>query len=131
MSTDQKSKINLVVNSESKPYWEGAARGQLLIRTCNACGKVHHYPRTICPHCFSDDTAFVEASGNGVIYSYSVTRQAKPPYVIAYVTLDEGVTMMTNIVECDPDTVAVGMKVELLMRESESGQKVPVFKPAV
>ena len=81
MSTDQKNKINLVVNSESKPYWEGAAKGQLLIRTCNACGKAHYYPRTICPHCFSEDTAFVEASGSGVIYSYSVTRQAKPPYV--------------------------------------------------
>ena len=57
-------------------------------------------------------------------------RRSDPQYAIAYVRLDEGVTMMTNIVECDLDTVAVGMKVELVMRESEGGQKVPVFKPA-
>jgi len=57
-------------------------------------------------------------------------RRAEPQYVIAYVRLDEGVTMMTNIVECDPDLLAIGQPVELLMQESENGQKIPVFKPA-
>lgn len=130
MSTDQKNKINLVVNSESKPYWEGAAKGQLLIRTCNACGKAHYYPRTICPHCFSEDTAFVEASGSGVIYSYSVTRQAKPPYVIAYVKLNEGVSMLTNIVDCEIDKISIGQKVKVKFNKAEDGYALPVFTSA-
>jgi uncharacterized protein len=127
MSTVQKSKIKLAVNHESKPYWEGAAGGQLLIRLCNACGKAHHYPRAICPHCFSEDTGFIVASGNAVIYSYSITRQAKPPYVIAYVTLDEGVSMLTNIVDCDVEGVRIGQKVKVKFLEAEDGYALPVF----
>lgn len=129
MSTEQKNKPRLIVNSESRPYWEGAANGQLLIRKCNSCDKVHYYPRTICPHCFSDDTAFIEASGNGVIYSYSVTRQANPPYVIAYVTIDEGVSMLTNIVDCDVEKVHIGQKVKVSFLEAEEGYALPVFTP--
>ena len=64
-----------------------------------------------------------------MIYTFSVMRRADPQYVIAYVRLVEGITMMTNIVECDPDSLEVGQPVELLMKEAENGQKVPVFRP--
>ena len=130
MSTGHKNKPRVIVNSENKPYWEGAAKGQLLIKKCNDCGKVHYYPRSICPHCFADNTAFVEASGDGVIYSYSVTRQAKPPYVIAYVTIDEGVSMLTNIVDCDVEKVHIGQRVKVSFVEAEEGYALPVFTPA-
>src|SRR5271156_1086453 len=88
-------------NPETQPYWDAAANGKLLVKKCLACGRPHHYPRSICPHCFSDRTEWTTASGKGTIYSYSVMRRAEVPYVIAYVTLDEGTTMMTNIVDCD------------------------------
>ena len=71
----------------------------------------------------------MEAAGKGVIYTFSVMRRADPQYVIAYVRLIEGITMMTNIVECDPDSLEVGQPVELLMQEAENGQKIPVFRP--
>src|SRR5262245_41257308 len=86
------------VSPETKAYWDAAARGQLLVRKCTACGETHHYPRTICPFCFSNKTEWITASGKGVIYSYSLMRRAPVPYVMAYVTLAEGPTMMTNIV---------------------------------
>jgi uncharacterized OB-fold protein len=126
MSEEQK-KPRLTLNRESRPYFEAAGKGRLVIKKCNACARVHYYPRTICPHCHSDDTEFVEASGRGVIYSYSVTRQATPPYVIAYVTLEEGVTMLTNIVDCDVDSVRVGQKVKVKFIDAGDGFALPMF----
>lgn len=129
MSEEQK-KPRLTLNRESRPYFEAAGKGRLVIKKCNACSRVHYYPRTICPHCYSEDTEFVEASGRGVIYSYSVTRQAKPPYVIAYVTLEEGVTMLTNIVDCDVDSVRVGQKVKVKFVDAGEGMALPMFTSA-
>ena len=118
------------INMETAVYWESAKNGKLLVKTCKACGKLHYYPRTICPHCLSSDTDWVEASGKGTIYTYSVMRRTETPYVIAYVKLEEGVTMLSNIVECDVDDVAVGQTVEVVFRDTEGGHSLPVFRPA-
>ena len=118
------------VNMETGAYWEHAKQGKLVVKTCKSCGKLHYYPRTICPHCLSSDTDWVEASGKGTIYTYSVMRRTETPYVIAYVTLEEGVTMLSNIVECDVDGVAVGQTVEVVFRDTEGGHSLPVFRPA-
>ena len=117
------------INMETTVYWESAKNGKLLVKTCKTCGKLHYYPRTICPHCLSSDTDWVEASGKGTIYTYSVMRRTETPYVIAYVTLEEGVTMLSNIVECDVDDVAVGQTVEVVFRDTEGGHSLPVFRP--
>ena len=78
-----------------------------------------------------DDIAQQAGVGKGTIYTYSVMRRADPQYAIAYVTLEEGITMMTNIVDCDFDSLTVGQAVELDFYETENGQRVPVFKMAV
>lgn len=130
MSDDTKGKSRIAINPENKPYWEEAGKGKLLVKKCNTCNEVHFYPRSICPHCSSTDTAFVEASGRGVIYSYSVTRQGKPPYAIAYVTLDEGVSMLTNIIDVDVDEVRIGQKVKVKFVAADDGYAVPMFAPA-
>ena len=89
-------------------------------------------PRVVCPHCFSDQTEWVPAKGTGTVYSYSTMRRGVPaPYTIAYVTLDEGVSMMTNIVDCDVDTLGVGDKVQVVFRSAEDGTPVPMFTSAV
>src|SRR5689334_4679628 len=90
------------MNPENQAYFDAAAQGRLLVKRCNACDQFHFYPRAICPHCLSGDTRWVEAAGSGKIYTYSVLRRGTPvPFALAYVTLDEGVTMITNIVDCD------------------------------
>ena len=115
---------------ETEPYWQGAAQGKLMVKRCAACGEHHHYPRALCPFCFSDRTEWHEASGNGVIYSYSVMRRAPEPYAIAYVTLAEGPTMMTNIVDCDLDRLAIGQKVKATFKPTDGGPPLPMFTPA-
>jgi uncharacterized OB-fold protein len=115
---------------ETKPYWDAAAKGRLLIKKCNACGEPHFYPRSICPFCFSADTVWVEASGKGTIYSYSVMRRVPVPYVVAYVTLAEGPTMISNIVDCDVNAVKIGQAVKVTFKPSDGGPPVPMFMPA-
>src|SRR6218665_1332468 len=120
-----------VVYPDNAEFWAGTARGQLLVRHCEECGKPHWYPRTQCPFCMSDRTAFKPSAGKGSIYSFTVCRRVGPvPFAIAYVRLDEGVTMMTNIVDCDLDALAIGQRVELVFKAAEGGAMLPMFKPA-
>ena len=110
--------------------WAAAREGRLLVRYCKSCAQPHWYPRPICPHCGSDDTEYRESKGQGTVYSVSVTRRAGPiPFAIAYVTLDEGVTMMSNIVDCDLDAVRIGDRVEVVFKPTEGGAPVPMFRP--
>jgi uncharacterized protein len=117
-------------NPETRAFWEAAADGRLLIGKCASCGKPHYYPRAICPLCGGDATETVQASGRGVVYSYSVMRRVPVPYALAYVTLDEGVTMMTNIVDCDLDAIRIGQRVRLVFKPTDGGPPVPMFTPA-
>ncbi len=117
------------ITPEARPFWDAAAGGRLLIKKCAACGQLHHYPRSICPFCGSDRTDWREASGKAMIYSYSVMRRVPVPYAIAYVTLAEGVTMMTNIVDCDLDAIRIGQAVKVVFRPTEGGPPVPMFAP--
>jgi uncharacterized OB-fold protein len=117
-------------NPETRLFWDAAAQGRLLIGKCKACGKPHYYPRALCPFCGSDATEWVEAGGGGSVYSYSVMRRVPVPYALAYVTLDEGVTMMTNIVDCDLDAIRIGQRVRVVFKPTEGGPPVPMFSPA-
>ena len=120
-----------VMNVGDEPYFEAAAQGRLLIKKCGDCGEVHFHPRGICPFCLSDKVSWQDAKGTGKIYTYSVTRRAGPtPYCIAYVTLDEGVSMMSNIVDCDLDAIRIGQPVKVVFKKSAGGVSVPMFTPA-
>ncbi len=95
----------------------------LRLRRCLECGHAHYYPRVPCPFCGSDRLEWLDAEGTGRIYSHSVCHQAPEPYVIAYVTLTEGPTLMTNIVDTPHDEIAVDAEVELVLRDG-----VPFFR---
>jgi uncharacterized OB-fold protein len=114
---------------ETEPYWEAARRGKLLLKHCAACDAYHFYPRVLCPFCFSAHTEWRGAAGTGTIYSFSIMRRADVPYAIAYVTLSEGPTMMSNIVDADLDRIRIGQPVRLVFRPAENGQPVPMFTP--
>ena len=115
---------------ETKPFWDAAAQGKLLIKKCRSCGEAHYYPRTLCPFCGSDATEWLPAAGTGTLYSYSVMRRAEVPYAIAYVTLDEGPTMMTNLVQCDFDRLKIGQRMKVVFTPTDGGAPVPTFTPA-
>ncbi|CAB3790943.1 hypothetical protein LMG28688_03190 [Paraburkholderia caffeinitolerans] len=114
---------------DSAEFWQAAREDRLLVKYCDDCGKPHWYPRVLCPFCMGT-THWREASGLGTIYTYSVTRRAGPtPFCIAYVALDEGVSMMTHIVDCDLDSLHIGQKVRVRFSPTDDGPPVPTFTP--
>ena len=115
--------------AEIQPFLEAAREGRLLLKHCLACGELHYYPRAVCPFCASERTKWVAAKGDGKIYSYSVMRRVEKPYALAYVTLDEGVTMLTNLVDCDFDRLRIGAAVHVVFKPGGDGAMIPMFTP--
>ena len=125
-----------VVTPETEPYWAGASEGVLRLKRCADCGVTFHYPRALCPDCFSDATEWTDSEGTGELYSFSIQEQAHGwpdehlPLVLAYVELAEGPLMMANVVDCDPSTLAIGDAVEARFVPTEDSEvAVPVFTP--
>lgn len=114
------------VQPESLPYWQAADAGRLLVKRCTACGRHHHYPRDLCPFCGSEATEWTEAAGTGTVYSYSTMGQGEAAWTLAYVTLDEGPTMLTNL---RGEGFAVGQRVRVCFVPSDGGHAVPMFTP--
>ena len=122
-----------IVDPGSKPFWDGVAEKRLMLKACRACGKPHFYPRELCPHCGSDDLDWIEASGEGEIYSYTIChRPAGPafaddaPYVIAIVALDEGPRMMTQI-NGSREALAIGRRVKVDYQKVNDDFMLPFF----
>ena len=119
----------VATDASNEPYLAAARDGVLKLRRCTACSRTHWYPRPVCPYC-QGDTEWVDAAGSGTIYSLSVTRRAGPvAYALAYVRLDEGVTLLTNIVDCDLDTLAIGQRVTVCFKPCDGDGAIPMFKP--
>ena len=124
---------------EVKPFWDATAEGRLLLPRCEDCQGLIWYPRPFCPACGSLRISWIEASGRGSVYSFTVNRRGVGdlpeyrqvgPYVLAYVELDEGPRIMTNIVECDPDSVKIGQRVEVVFHDTGHGTALFRFRPA-
>ncbi|MGW1073792.1 Zn-ribbon domain-containing OB-fold protein [Streptomyces sp. NPDC002537] len=123
----------------TRPYWEAAAQGRLLIRRCRAggCGRAHHYPREICPRCWSEDVVWEEASGRATLYTWSVVHvndlppfDGRPPCTAAVVDLAEGPRMTTEVVDCPESLLRIGMDLRVTFRAvAETPLEVPVFRP--
>lgn len=124
------------INPDSKPFWDATAEDRLLLPRCDRCSTVIWYPREFCPACGSLDVSWFEASGRGSVYSFSIVRKgenmytAAAPYVLAYVELEEGPRIMTNIVDCEVEEVAIGQAVSVVFHDTGQGQKLPRFAPA-
>ena len=115
---------------ETAAYWQAASEGRLLVKRCTACGEHHHYPRDICPFCWSEATEWTVAAGTGTVYAHSTMGSGDAAYTIAYVTLSEGPTLMTNLVGAPPADWRIGQPVRVVFVPAEGGQAVPMFRPA-
>ena len=122
------------ITPETQPFWDATARGQLVLPRCKTCTTVIWYPRAICPACHSMEIEWFDASGRGTIYSYTVVRRGGyaggGDYVLAYVELEEGPRILTNIVDCDPAVLACGQPVEVLFHDTGEGTALVRFRPA-
>jgi uncharacterized OB-fold protein len=118
----------------SSEFWKAAADHRLVLPRCNQTGKYFFPPERCVPGTHSADWSYVESDGFGTVYTYSVVyRPVSPdfeaPYVLAVVDLAEGVAMLTNVVECPPEEMRVGMPVEVTFLDVDGGS-LPVFRPS-
>lgn len=125
------------IDEESKGFWEACQRHELYVQRCSACNTLRYYPRALCPSCLSDQVDWLRCSGKGTVYTFTATHQNQAagfrdelPYVMAYVELDEGVRMLSNIIGCAADTVHIGMRVEVVFEDATSDVTLPKFRPA-
>jgi uncharacterized OB-fold protein len=128
-----------VVLPEIKTFWDATAAGKLLLPRCEDCGHVIWYPRPFCPDCGSLRVNWIEASGRGTVYSFTINRRGTADlpeyrqvgtYVLAYVELEEGPRVMTNIVDCEPESVRIGQAVQVVFHDTGQGSALARFRPA-
>jgi uncharacterized OB-fold protein/acyl dehydratase len=116
-------------------WWDGLARGEILIQRCAACGELRHPPRPMCPNCQSTSWDFVASAGAGTVYSYVVIHYPEVPgyeypLVVAVVDLEEGTRLVANVEGCAPDDVHIGMAVQAFVEDVDDELKLPIFRPA-
>jgi uncharacterized protein len=124
---------------EVKRFWDATAEGRLLLPRCEDCGTIIWFPRPFCPECASLKIEWIEASGRGTVYSFTINRRGTadlPAYreagifVLSYVELEEGPRIMTNVVDCDPESVRIGQAVQLVFHDTGQGTALARFRPA-
>jgi uncharacterized OB-fold protein len=124
-----------IITDENRPFWEGCRHGKLLLQFCDACQRYQFYPRLYCMHCGASKTRWVEASGRGTLYSYTVIRQNKSaefgervPYNVAIIQLEEGPRMMSNIIDADPEDLRVDAPVAVVFDPVSDEISLPRFR---
>ena len=123
------------LRGEEKIYFEEAKAGRLVYQECRDCGASIFYLRTVCPECMSEELDVVPSAGRGTIHSYTTLhRPGHPafadevPYTIVLVDLDEGVRVIADLVDSDPEDIEVGAPVEVLFDAVTEDFTVPRFR---
>ena len=125
-----------VITEDSRPFWEGCRQGKLLLQYCDACQHYQFYPRLYCMQCSSDSLRWVQASGRGTIYSYTIIHQNKSPefvhdtpYNVAIIQLEEGPRLLSNIVDSPLSDLRVDLPVTIVFDPVSDTISVPRFRP--
>lgn len=124
------------VSAETKPFWDAALNGKFLLQRCRNCNKYQTHYRAFCCHCWSTDVEDVEASGKGSVWAHSVAYQNRTPgwvdevpYVVAQIELEEGVRVISNVINCDPESVKIDMPVKVTFVKATDDIAIPYFEP--
>lgn len=122
----------------TRPFWDAANEGRLVIQNCQTCNRLQHPPAPTCHQCRSGDKLeWKQMSGRGTIYNYGVVYdcpvrllQADQPFNVAVIMLDEdpGIQMYSHLPGTPVDEVPVGASVEVVFEATANGQKVPEWR---
>jgi uncharacterized protein len=123
-----------ILTEDNHTFWEAAREARLVAQRCRDCGQLRHPPRPMCPACHSVERQVVELAGTGVVYSYSILHHPQHPsfsypVIAVLVDLDEGVRVLSNLVDAGAGEVHIGMAVEVAFESTADDMTVPVFRP--
>jgi len=125
------------LDEENRAWWEALQRHELYIQKCANCGDLRYYPRALCTSCMSSQVQWIKCSGRATVYTFTTTYQNQAagfreslPYIMAYVELEEGLKMLTNLVDCQPEQAKIGMPVEVVYEDVTPAVTLAKFRPA-
>jgi uncharacterized OB-fold protein len=123
-----------LITDDNEGFWSAATDNRLVGQRCVECQEFHHPPRPMCPKCHSVDHEWIELMGTGTLYSYAILHHPQHPafaypLIAALVELDEGIRLVSNLVDIEPAAVRIGMPLEVAFAPVDEGLKVPVFTP--
>ncbi|GAA0382752.1 Zn-ribbon domain-containing OB-fold protein [Microbispora corallina] len=117
-------------------FFDGAARGELLVRRCASCGGFSAPQARACAHCGTPEQEWAPSAGAGTVITWAVVHgrpadgEAAPRTVVAVVELDEGPWLQAQLTGVAPEEVSAGLRVRAGFEHPEGGEAVPVFHPA-
>lgn len=124
-------------DEDSAPFWEAAARHELVVQRCAECGRYRHPPRPMCPECRSFAHEWARASGRGRVWSWIVAHPPvlpafadRTPYNVVVVGLEEGVRMVGNLTGVGNDEIREGAPVRVAFEDVEAGVALPQWEVA-
>lgn len=122
---------------ESQPYWDGLREHKLMLQQCAECGQIRHYPRAVCPKCYSMDIKWARASGRGTVHSWTISHHAfqfgfkkELPLILVIVDLEEGVRMNSQLKGASADDLRIGLAVEVIFEDATRELSLPYFRIA-
>src|SRR5262249_28217015 len=135
LTVNEAAKPTPRITPEVEPFFAAAKRHELVVQRCGACGLLRFPPREVCSSCWSREASWTRVSGKGRVYSFYLMHQVyhpgfanDVPYPVAVVELDEGARMMTNLVDCAPGDIRIGMPVEVTFEERSEDVTLPQFR---
>jgi uncharacterized OB-fold protein len=126
-----------VASGETKPFWDACKEGKFLIQKCKTCNEYQYHYRAFCSHCWFGEIQDIESKGDGNIWSFTViNRNRSPgfiddvPYVVAMIEIEGGLKIISNVINCDPWKVYIGMPVKLTFTKATEEWTLPMFEPS-
>lgn len=114
-------------------FWEGIKRHELVFQRCRECRSWLHPPRPVCPKCRSLEKEWAPSTGKGTVYSWVTYLESphpsfKAPYSVVLVEMDEGVRIVSNMVDIEHQQISIGMPVEVVFEDIAEGLTLPKFR---
>jgi uncharacterized OB-fold protein len=126
-----------IASAETQPFWDACKQDRFLVQQCGDCSKFQYHYRGFCCHCWSSNVADHEIEGVGKVFTYTVIERNRMdgfadmvPYIVALIEIPEGLKILSNVIDCDPDVVEIGMDVKLGFVDAADGVRLPIFRRA-
>lgn len=126
------------ITDQTRPFWDAAREGRLVMQTCRHCGTVSFPPKPWCIECGSRDIDWADVGPGGTVYSFTISRsvamnwpawQEQLPIVLALVDVDNGARVYAQVIDCSPEDIAIGLRLEAVFVELGKDMKIPKFRP--
>lgn len=126
------------ITDQTRPFWSGAKAGKLMLQKCTRCGTAQFHPKPWCIECGCRDIPWAEARPSGTVYTFTVSRavamnlagwQGELPVLMCLIDLDDGARLYGQVVQCSPEDIRIGMRVEAVFEDISEEAAIVKFRP--